>query len=1272
MQIVHPGADGSTPLLVLQPFSNCDITQDPASQYLVDQLKRLGHGFVYATVVDEIITTPPVVDFKLLNANMDRLKTLINPGVKVLCVVGQNLTKLLSPTFSLEAATSRRILHYPTEFKLFGGLSLPGLGISPPQRLYTNYTEKFALDGHLAKLKMMLDGRRYGSAGKVRVLEKAEEIQRFIAHLLAKHKGYVACDTETRNLNTVNHTTLCTMQFALDDETGYVIYWNHEYNTRDREYDNRVLRPLFQKLFTSPTATLKGWVFHNAQFDLAQLRSEFGTEMTKPVFDTMLMLHMMDQNRKDGDRLAIYHDKPYSLKQCSLEMLGFHGYDSETLAARRNGVVVDLPKDKLDLYAGQDGFVTFRLFIYLITWARFIGYVKQLMLFETEVHSPALTTFTVMSQNGMDLDRDHLETMRLPTSKIQEGLRAINNKMRKDPMVRAVNNQLVCEEMNAKHFWGDPPFVFSLGKPKHKTALFFHSDLGRRYPPLMNPKTKKEEYTCAKLFTSKYKGEDHLVKILSEYSEMEKLNNAYVTSLSTAYDNAAVLLTDYADGKAHCAYVLAGTQTGRLACFAAGTPIEVVRDSSKLPVGVAIEDVKAGDLVYCLDKQKRPALGRVSWAGQTGTREVVRVYWRSHIGRKGSVLCTPEHRFRTLDRGWVTAARLRAGESVYALSRTKDNLLFTGKIELRDHRFVWEQSNRRRIPKGYVVHHKDHNHYNNDPGNLEVLSLSAHKSHHGTKVLTRYSYLRLLASAAGRPVRADRDYTSLVEHGLSLGVDWRLVKFRYGADRRYISRARIVRAFEEYGSTTNKALFDDLRVGSRRLKELCCFYGIPYGTKSKKTTKALRTYHGLSLARNVDGTVANNHVILGVEATGLTVPVYDLTVDKHHCFYAGELLAHNCIRPNLQQIPRAETPLKKEVKNIFRVDPDGVILQADFAAAEVRMWGSLSHDKFLIDLLTQSYDMRAAYRENPLDEELEARAALMADIHKQTAALMFNVAIEAVDKPLRSITKSIVFGLIYGRGIPSIAEQLGKSVEETEALCAKFFQQFPDGVAWLEQMKEFCMVHGYVETPFGRRRYLPFVFDEDRGRQQAALRRSINTPVQSTTGDFATLSIALLHNEIKRRRLSKHFWLVNAVHDSTLIRVPKSANALAEIAPIVRDCFTVKSREILRDKFGFWLEAPMDIDLEVSQDWCWRCCDCGNHYKAYKEKCDGHKVGPDGKPLVEIVDGKEEKIPCKSIRKERVELNSGWGTLIGIAETSHGYAKAATGFSPRKMQTKTV
>lgn len=944
MQIVHPGADGSTPLLVLQPFSNCDITQDPASQYLVDQMKRLGHGFVYATVVDEIITTPPVVDFKLLNANMDRLKTLINPGVKVLCVVGQNLTKLLSPTFSLEAATSRRILHYPTEFKLFGGLSLPGLGISPPQRLYTNYTEKFALDGHLAKLKMMLDGRRYGSAGKVRVLEKAEEIQRFIAHLLAKHKGYVACDTETRNLNTVNHTTLCTMQFALDDETGYVIYWNHEYNTRDREYDNRVLRPLFQKLFTSPNATLKGWVFHNAQFDLAQLRSEFGTEMTKPVFDTMLLLHMMDQNRKDGDRLAIYHDKPYSLKQCSLEMLGFHGYDSETLAARRNGVVADLPKDKLDLYAGQDGFVTFRLFIYLITWARFIGYVKQLMLFETEVHSPALTTFTVMSQNGMDLDRAHLETMRLPTSKIQEGLRAINNKMRKDPMVRAVNNQLVCEEMNAKHFWGDPPFVFSLGKPKHKTALFFHSDLGRRYPPLMNPKTKKEEYTCAKLFTSKYKGEDHLVKILSEYSEMEKLNNAYVTSLSAAYDNASILLTDYADGRAHCSYVLAGTQTGRLAA----------------------------------------------------------------------------------------------------------------------------------------------------------------------------------------------------------------------------------------------------------------------------------------------------------------------------------------VRPNLQQIPRAETPLKKEVKNIFRVDPDGVILQADFAAAEVRMWGSLSHDKFLIDLLTQSYDMRAAYRENPLDEELEARAVLMADIHKQTAALMFNVAIEAVDKPLRSITKSIVFGLIYGRGIPSIAEQLGKSVEETEALCAKFFQQFPDGVAWLEQMKEFCMVHGYVETPFGRRRYLPFVFDEDRGRQQAALRRSINTPVQSTTGDFATLSIALLHNEIKRRRLSKHFWLVNAVHDSTLIRVPKSANALAEIAPIVRDCFTVKSREILRDKFGFWLEAPMDIDLEVSQDWCWRCCDCGNHYKAYKEKCDGHKVGPDGKPLVELVGGKEEKIPCKSIRKERVELNSGWGTLIGIAETSHGYAKAATGFSPRKMQTKTV
>jgi len=73
--------------------------------------------------------------------------------------------------------------------------------------------------------------------------------------------------------------------------------------------------------------------------------------------------------------------------------------------------------------------------------------------------------------------------------------------------------------------------------------------------------------------------------------------------------------------------------------------------------------------------------------------------------------------------------------------------------------------------------------------------------------------------------------------------------------------------------------------------------------------------------------------------------------------------------------------------------------------------------------------------------------------------------------------------------------------------------------------------------------------------------------------------------------------------------------------------------------------------------------DCGTQHKFYKDCCDGTKLGPDGKKVVEIVDGQEKPVKCKSTRREVVHLNGGWGTLIGVDETEYGYAQAALGFA---------
>ena len=131
------------------------------------------------------------------------------------------------------------------------------------------------------------------------------------------------------------------------------------------------------------------------------------------------------------------------------------------------------------------------------------------------------------------------------------------------------------------------------------------------------------------------------------------------------------------------------------------------------------------------------------------------------------------------------------------------------------------------------------------------------------------------------------------------------------------------------------------------------------------------------------------------------------------------------------------------------------------------------------------------------------------------------------------------------------------------------------------------------------------------------------------------------------------------VHDSTLIQCPESANALAEITAITRECFTVRSKEITENVFNFEMKAPMDIDVEVSQRKAHRCTKCGNVYKYYKNKCDAPIIGADKKP---VKDKEGNEIKCSHTGYTDVALNGGWGTLIPMDETMRGYREAAMGF----------
>lgn len=360
----------------------------------------------------------------------------------------------------------------------------------------------------------------------------------------------------------------------------------------------------------------------------------------------------------------------------------------------------------------------------------------------------------------------------------------------------------------------------------------------------------------------------------------------------------------------------------------------------------------------------------------------------------------------------------------------------------------------------------------------------------------------------------------------------------------------------------------------------------------------------------------------------------------------GRLSAAN---PNLQQIPRSDSYAKKQIKCLYAVEAGKgrCLLQADFCANEIRFWGLVSEDENLCNAFNTSFKKGAEFRKNPTDKKLEEEAHLLGDIHKQTAAMMFDVDVRKVDKGLRQASKSLSLGIMYQRGTYSVAQQMGVDVEDAQKKVNKFNAKFPNGVKWAEDMKKFVLKHGYVESPIGRRRHL----NEEIARGNAyiekskqyprnsskskelfkkgnvfigrAQRQSVNSPIQGVANDVAMVSSAMLNKYIVDN--DKDWMIVNTVHDSVVLDLP--VDDLSEAAKTIRNLFTIENKKYFEKHFGWVWKTHVDVDMEVSQ-WRAKICEkCGKQYMFGLDKCE---------------------CGCKKYKIKR--LNSGYGTMVGWSE----------------------
>lgn len=334
-----------------------------------------------------------------------------------------------------------------------------------------------------------------------------------------------------------------------------------------------------------------------------------------------------------------------------------------------------------------------------------------------------------------------------------------------------------------------------------------------------------------------------------------------------------------------------------------------------------------------------------------------------------------------------------------------------------------------------------------------------------------------------------------------------------------------------------------------------------------------------------------------IEVQNSPVDVYEINTENH-VYTANGLLSHNCeghpariyIKSLFQADQRLESEINPQVPDVHPWQKKGVMLnikremrralvQLDFMASEVRWWAILSGDKNLAKAFNDGKAYREAYALDPTNTEKKRLAAIAGDIHKMTASLMFGVPIDKVTKEMRSATKSIVFGWMFGRSTKSIAMQIGKSVEETQELCDQFSAKFPVASRWLTWAEEFAAKNLWIESLIKRRRRLDAFMSGDDWLIAEAKRLARNSPIQSISSDGAMLGTALFCDYIEDHGLN---WKVcNAVHDSSVTEVP-----IDEIPEMIKVAKRIYETDVMDYMTNIWdvdFPCPIEVEFEISQ-----------------------------------------------------------------------------------------
>ncbi|HET7273749.1 MAG TPA: DNA polymerase I [Longimicrobiaceae bacterium] len=251
--------------------------------------------------------------------------------------------------------------------------------------------------------------------------------------------------------------------------------------------------------------------------------------------------------------------------------------------------------------------------------------------------------------------------------------------------------------------------------------------------------------------------------------------------------------------------------------------------------------------------------------------------------------------------------------------------------------------------------------------------------------------------------------------------------------------------------------------------------------------------------------------------------------------------------PNLQNIP-IRTELGAEIRRGFVPAEGNIFLSADYSQIELRILAHYSEDPAFVE----------AFRAG-------------ADIHRQTAALIFGVEPESVTREMRDRAKTVNFAIIYGIGAFSLAQRLGISNAEAKEFIDRYFERFPGIRVYLDNQIELAREQGYVETLTGRRRYIPELKSRNHGIRSFGERAATNAPIQGSSADLIKIAMIDIQRELELTGSPARMLL--QVHDELLFEAPRAdAEATLEL---------VRSRM----EGAAELRVPLRVETGMGENW---------------------------------------------------------------------------------------